>query len=146
MGVSLTGRKSFTIPGDLVTEVTVNREVKIRDGPKRGGYRTSVEAVDDFILKTRALEKPLGALKSRMDVKTSCNHKEFSHGPKKMHEQYIQQFLTTIQTNPFHGPAQNVMSSVEISSNIINDLIVAVAAKANGGKIHLEFVKNRDTP
>ena len=32
------------------------------------------------------------------------NHK-FSHGQKKMHEQYIQQLLTTIATDPFHGPA-----------------------------------------
>ena len=39
MGPSLTGRK---IPGDLVTEVTVNREVKIHDDPIRGGYSTFV--------------------------------------------------------------------------------------------------------
>ena len=37
METSLTRRKLSTIPGDLVTEVTVNREVKIRGGPLRGG-------------------------------------------------------------------------------------------------------------
>ena len=54
---TLTGRKFSTIPGDLVTEVTVNQEVKIRDSPMRGGYSTSVETVDDFILNTHALTK-----------------------------------------------------------------------------------------
>ena len=37
MDASLTGRKFDTIPGDLVTETTVNREVKIRGGGVGGG-------------------------------------------------------------------------------------------------------------
>ena len=57
MGASLTRRKFSTVPGDLVTEVTVNREVKNCSGPKRGGNSTSLEAVDDFILNTHALGK-----------------------------------------------------------------------------------------
>ena len=78
MGASLTGRKFSTIPGDLVTEVTVNREVKIRGGPMRGGYSTSIEAVDDFILSTHSLAKLRRALKDKLDLKPSCLHKEFS--------------------------------------------------------------------
>ena len=46
----------------------------------RGGYSTSVETIDDFILDTHALAKLRRALKNRMNVKTSTNHKEFSHG------------------------------------------------------------------
>ena len=71
----------------------------------RGSYSTTVEILDDFILKTHALAKLRHALKNRMNVKTSSNHKEFSHGQKKMHEQHIQKLLTTIPTDPFHGPA-----------------------------------------
>ena len=61
---------------------------------------------------------------------------------KKMLEQYIQQLLTTIQIDPFYGPARNVRSGLEISSKIINGLL---AAKETGEKLHLEFVKNRVT-
>ena len=86
MGASLSRRKFSTIPGDLVTEVTVNREVKIRSGHMRGSYSTTLEAVDDFILNTHALAKLRRGLKSRMNVKTSSSHKEFSHGQKKIHE------------------------------------------------------------
>ena len=82
------------------------------------------------------------ALKNRMNVKTSSNHKEFSHGQKKLHEQYIQQLLTTIPTDPFHGPARNIMGGVEISSKIIVGLLTA---KELGEKLHLEFDKNQTT-
>ena len=84
----------------------------------RGGYSTSVEAADDFILNTHTLSKLRRVLKNRMNVETSSIHKEFSYGAKEMHEQYIQQLLTTIVTDPFHGPARNIMSSLEIISNI----------------------------
>ena len=85
MGASLSGRKFSTIPSDLVTEVTVNREVKIRGGPMRGGYSTSGDAVDDFVLTTHSLAKLRSALKNKMHMQTSNQHKEFSHGQKKMH-------------------------------------------------------------
>ena len=57
-----------------------------------------------------------------------------------MHEKYIQQLLTTIPTDPFHGPARNIMNGLEISSKIIDGQL---AAKETGEKLHLEFVKNR---
>ena len=93
MGISWTRRKISSISGDLVTEVAVNREVKICGGPKRGGYSISVEAVDDFILNIHTLAKLGRALKNRMNAKTSSNHKEFSHWQQKTHEQYIKQLL-----------------------------------------------------
>ena len=139
MGASLTRREFSTIPGDLVTEITVNQEAMIRGGLMRGGYSTSVKAVDDFILNTHALAKLRRALKNRMNVKTSSNHEEFSHGRKKMHEQYIQQLLRTIPIDPFRGAAQNIMSGLEISSKIIDGLL---APKETGEKLHLEFAKN----
>ena len=97
----------MTTPGDLVTEVTVNQEVKIG-----GGYSTSIETLDNFFFNTHALEKLWRALKNRMNVKTSSNHKEFSRAQKKVLEHYIQQLLTTIPTDPFYGPARNIMKAV----------------------------------
>ena len=78
-----------------------------------------------------------------MNVKTSSNHKEILPGQKKMHEHYIQQSVTTIQINPFHGPAQNLMNRFNVSTKIIDDLLLA--AKEIGEEIHLAFVKNRVT-
>ena len=78
-----------------------------------------------------------------MNVKTSSNHKEILPGQKEMHEHYIQQLVTTIQINPFHGPAQNLMNRFNVSTKIIDDLLLA--AKEIGEKIHLAFVKNRVT-
>ena len=127
---SLTGRKFSTIPGDLVTEVTVNQEVNICGGLMQGGYSTSVETVDDFIFNSHALAKLWRALKNRMNVKTSSNHKKFSTGRKKCMS--IQQLLTTIPTNLFHGPVQNIMSGLEISAKIIDGLLTA---KGTGEKL-----------
>ena len=83
MGASLTGRKFSTIPGDLVKEVTVNQEIKILGGPMQDGYSAFVEAIDDFNLNTHALAKLRSGLKNWMNVKTSSNYKEFSHGQRK---------------------------------------------------------------
>ena len=56
-----------------------------------------------------------------------------------MHGQCIQQLLTIIPVDLFHGPAQNIIRGLEISSKIIDGLL---AAKETGEKFHLEFVKN----
>ena len=44
----------------------------------------------------------------------------------------IQKLLTTIPINPFHGPARNITSGLEISSKIIEGLL---AAKETGEKL-----------
>ena len=45
----------MAIPGDLVTKVTVNREVKVHGGPIRKKFSSSVEAVDDFRMNVKHL-------------------------------------------------------------------------------------------
>ena len=126
MGASLTGRKFSTIPGDLVTEATVNREVKIRGGPMRGGHSTSVEAVGDFVLNTHVIAKLRRTLKNKMHLKTSCLHKECSQGQRKLHEHYIQNLLLTLlHIDPFHGPARNIINGLELTFKIIDGLLSA---------------------
>ena len=99
-------------------------------------------------LNTHALTKLWRALKNRMNVKTSSNHKEFSHEQQqqkkkcKNNEKYIQQLLTAIPIDTFHGPARNIMNALGISSKIIDGLL---ASKETREKLLLEFVKNRVT-
>ena len=52
----------------------------------------------------------------------------------------VQQLLTTIPTDLFHGPVQNIISGLEIDSKVIDGLLTA---KETGDKLHLEFVKNQ---
>lgn len=55
LGANLNGKKFSTVPGDLVTEVTINRKVKVREGPMRGGYSTSTDAKNDFVFNPHIL-------------------------------------------------------------------------------------------
>ena len=55
IGTGLSGKKVSTISGTLVTEVTINREVKVRGEPVRGGYSTSFDAENDFVLNFHIL-------------------------------------------------------------------------------------------
>ena len=140
MGASLSGKKFSTIPGDLVTEVTVNREVKVRGGPMRGGYSTSGEAVDDFVLNTHSIAKLRRALKNKMNIKTSNAHKEFSHGQIKLHEQQITCLISNIQTDPFHGCARNIISGLEVNPKVVKSLL----GSTNIGETQKqEFVRDR---
>ena len=43
LGASLSRNKFLTIPGDLVNEGAINREVNVRGGPMSGGYSTSID-------------------------------------------------------------------------------------------------------
>ena len=54
-GHSLSGNKFLTIPGDLVTEMAINREVKIMGDPMRGSHSASINAENDFILNSHML-------------------------------------------------------------------------------------------
>ena len=76
LGASLSGKKFSTIPGDLVTEVKINREAKVRGVPMIGGYSTSFDAENDFVLKSHILAELRKELKSKMKLKTASTHKE----------------------------------------------------------------------
>ena len=55
LGAGLSRNIFLTIPGDLVNEEAINREVIVRGGPMSGGYSTSVDAENDFILNSHIL-------------------------------------------------------------------------------------------
>ena len=99
----------FTIPGDLVTEITINREVKVRGEPMRGGYSTSFDAENDFLLNSHILAELRKELKGNMRLKTASTHNEDTYGEMQRHEEQIKSLLKNLKThvNPFHGAARN---------------------------------------
>ena len=62
-GDGLSGNKFSTIQGDLVTEVAIYREVKVRGGPMRGDHSASINA-ENFILNSHMLPKLKKELKN----------------------------------------------------------------------------------
>ena len=76
IGTSLTGEKFSTTPGDLLTEVTTNREVKVRRMPMRGGHSTSFDAESDFVLISHILAELRKELKSKIRLKIASTDKQ----------------------------------------------------------------------
>ena len=67
-----------TIHGDLITETTINREVKVRGGPMRDGYSTSLSTTDAFIKISHVMAKIRRKVKEKMSVLTTSVHKELT--------------------------------------------------------------------
>ena len=53
--------------------MTINREVKVRGEAMRGGYSTSIDADNGFILNSLILGKLRKELESKMNLKTTKN-------------------------------------------------------------------------
>ena len=71
--------------GDLITEVTINRKVKVRGAPMMDGYSTSDNKNDTFIKTTHAMAKVRSKLKEQVNLLSSCVHKELSPGSRNYH-------------------------------------------------------------
>ena len=82
-GGSLTGDKFSTVHGDLITETTINREVKVRGGPMQGGYSTSLKTTDAFIKTSHLMAKIRRKVKDRLKILTTSVHKELSPGARR---------------------------------------------------------------
>ena len=104
LGARPSGNKFSTIPGDLVTEVTITRKVKVGGGPMRGGYSPSIDAKNDFILRSDILAKLRKELKNKMNLKTVSNHKESTPIEIKKHEEQIAGLIGSLNEygDPFH--------------------------------------------
>ena len=66
--------------GDLITETTINREVKAKVGPMQGGFSTDIIAVDTFMKTSHFIANLRMKLKERLRVFTTLSHKETSAG------------------------------------------------------------------
>ena len=133
---------TISIPGDLVTEVTINREVKVRGGPMRGAYSTSFNAENGFVLKSLILTELRKELKSKMRLKTASKHKEATYGEMQRLKEQTQSLLKILKTNfsPFHGAARNMATGTEVLVSIANGLL---SARENGEECLKEFKERR---
>ena len=127
LGASLSKNIFLTIPGDLVNEEAINREVIVRGGPVSGGYSTSIDTENDFILNSHILAKLRKEFKNKMNFKTDSNFKESSPGEIRKHEEQIARLIGSLNnySNPFHGAAWNMTTGADLLSNIINWLLSA---------------------
>ena len=76
----MSGEPFSTIPGDLITEVSINREVKVRSGPVMSGYSTSDKTDDAFIKTSHVMAKIRSKLMEQVNLLSSWVHKELSPG------------------------------------------------------------------
>ena len=127
-GGSLSGDKFSTRHGDLIIEMTVNREVKVRVRPVQGGYSTDFDAMN---MKLRSV------LKERIRLLTFLKHKETTLGARKKHETMIKRLVTKLEEvlDPFSsGPAKYIKSGV-----LLDDLIGKGLLKSDEiGEKHLQ--------
>ena len=56
----------------------------------RGGYSTSFDAENDFVLDSLILAELRKELKSKMSLKTASTHKEAIYGEMQRHKEQIQ--------------------------------------------------------
>ena len=94
----------MTIPEDLVNEETINREVIVRGRPMSSGYRTSIDAENDFILNSHMLAKLRKEFKNKMNFKTDSNFKKSTSGEIKKHKEQLARLIESLNnsSNPFH--------------------------------------------
>ena len=83
---SISGEPFLTIYGDLITETTLNREVKITGGPMRGGYSTSEETTDTFLKTSHIIATIISKLNEKFTYVTSSAHKEIIPGSRIEHD------------------------------------------------------------
>ena len=96
------------IPEDLVTEVTINREVKVRGEPTREGFSTIFDLENVFVINSHILAELRKKLKNKMILGTTSTHKEATYEEME---------------NPFHGAAGNMSTRMEVLLSIANGLL-----------------------
>ena len=74
-GASISGEAFSSIYGDLVTEL-FNKETNGAGGPFRGGFRTSIEAVNTWVNTIHIHSRLKQSFKKAILYNTSSKHKE----------------------------------------------------------------------
>eukprot|EP00794_Sanderia_malayensis_P002977 gene2977-3431_t len=142
-GGSLKGKPFSTIHGDLITEVTINREVKVRGRPMQGGFSTNERTTDAFIKTSHIIANIRGKLKEKLNVLTSSVHKETTFGSRTENEKAVSNLTKQLESyfNPFlDGPARHMKSGQEIHQSVVDGLL---ASSSVGEMAYLEFVNTR---
>ena len=64
----MSGEPFSTIHGDLMTEVTINRDAKVRGGSMMGGYSTSDKKNDAFVKTSHIMAKSRSKLTEQVHL------------------------------------------------------------------------------
>ena len=128
---------------DLITETTINREVKVRGGPMRGGLSTSEATNDAFIKTSHLMAKIRSKLKDKFDILTSSVHKELTTGSRLKHDRIVESLFRTLEEHliPFlDGPTRHIITGREIEKSVMAGLL---SSDETGEKRFIKFVNER---
>ena len=120
-----------------------NKEAKVRRGPMKGEYSTKLDAMNIFLKNSHLLAKLRSALRERIHLLTSSEHKEITLAARKKHENMIKRLITKLGEvlDPFSSrPAKSIESGV-----LLDDLIVKGLLKSEeiGEKRLQDFILKR---
>ena len=85
----MSGEPLSIIQGGLITEVTINREVKVHGGSMMGGHSTLNRKTDAFTKTSHVMANDRSNLKVQDNMLSSCVHKEVSPGSRKYHDNIV---------------------------------------------------------
>ena len=122
----MSGEPFSTTHGDLMTEVTINRDAKVRGGSMMGGYSTSDKTNDAFVKKSHVMAKSRSKLTEQVHLHSSCVHQELSPGSRKYNDNIVTDMKEKVldYCNPFlNTSARHLKTGVETDVNIVSDLL-----------------------
>ena len=106
----------------------------------RGGYSTSFDAKNDFVLNFHSLAAELRKeLKSKMRLKTASTHKESTYGEIQRHKEQIKSLLKNLKTY-FQGAVRNMVTGAKVSVSIVNGLLFS---REKGEECLEEFIEKQ---
>ena len=120
------GQPFSIIHGDLITEVTINREVKVDGISVTGRYTTSDQKNDTFIKTSHIMVNIWSKLKVQDYMLSSYFHKEVSPGSRKYHDNIVTDMKekNLEYCDPFfYVPAPPLKKGGEIGVNIRSIII-----------------------
>ena len=145
LGGSISGEPFSSIHGDLITEL-FNKETKGAGGPFRGGYSTSIEAVNTWVNTIHIHSRLKQSFKKAILYNTSSRHKELTPGGMKLHQDHIQKLKTKLKeygVDAFSNEKTKCFpTGEEIDHNVVKDMLYA---SKKGNELHLKFVEERLT-
>ena len=142
-GGSFTGAPFSTVYGDFISEVTVNREVKVRGGPMKGGFSTSLTAENAFIKTSHLMAKVRKALRDKFSIMTTSTHNETTQRAKKEHEKIVEALVDQMSKymDPFAaGVARHFKTGEVINEEVVKGLL---QSSRIGETLLLKFVEER---
>eukprot|EP00795_Rhopilema_esculentum_P006387 gene6387-11826_t len=142
-GGSVSCESFSTMHGELITEMTINREVTARGGPMQGGFSTDITAVDTFMKTSHFIANLRMKLKERLRVFTTSSHKETSVGARKKHEIMIQSLINKLDSyfDPFlASPARHFKTGCQIDEAVKTGLLLSTQMV---NEIFKEFFQKR---